>query len=82
MPATSTANSRSPSLSPAAPVETGLTARPVPRELADELSCVAGWLEQRAAQVTLVHCDTGLNSPLPALPSFTPRSGATALSAA
>jgi DNA polymerase III subunit epsilon len=46
--------------------------QPVPRELVDELSCVAGWLEQRAAQVELVHCDEGLASALPAVPSFKP----------
>ncbi len=56
-------------------------ATPVPRELADELSCVASWLDQRANQVTLIHCDTGLSSTLPAVPSFAPRGGVLAKSA-
>jgi hypothetical protein len=43
---------------------------PVPRHLADELACVAGWLEANAARVRVVHCEKGLHSRLPALPSF------------
>jgi DNA polymerase-3 subunit epsilon len=43
---------------------------PVPRDLADELACVAGWLEANAGRVRVVHCDEGLRSLLPALPSF------------
>jgi DNA polymerase-3 subunit epsilon len=43
---------------------------PVPRHLADELACVASWLEANAARVRLVHCDEGLHSRLPVLPSF------------
>lgn len=46
--------------------------RPVPRELADELLCVARWLDEKAARVRLVHCDAGLSSRLPALPTYEP----------
>jgi DNA polymerase-3 subunit epsilon len=46
---------------------------PCPRELADEVLCVARWLEAEASQVRLVHCDEGLSSPLPALATFQPR---------
>ena len=46
---------------------------PLPLHLADEVATVAGWLEAEAAKVRIVHCDGGLASPLPALPSFDPR---------
>src|SRR5262249_47735534 len=49
---------------------------PLPRRLADELACVARWLDSNAARVRLVHCDHGLASPLPRLPTFTPTEGA------
>ena len=41
-------------------------------ELADEVSCVAAYLEQRAARVRLLSCDGTLAWPLPRLPSFEP----------
>ncbi len=50
---------------------------PLPRDRADELACVAAWLDQRAGHVRVGHCDAGLAVPLPALPSFTPTEGAT-----
>jgi DNA polymerase-3 subunit epsilon len=50
----------------------------VPRELADELLCVARWLEQEAGRIRLVHAESGLATPLPALPSFAPRRAAPA----
>ncbi len=43
---------------------------PLPRDLADELACVASWLDQSADTLRLVHCTGGLASPLPRLPSF------------
>jgi DNA polymerase-3 subunit epsilon len=46
---------------------------PLPAALADELHCVAGWLDGRAARIDLLHCDDGLAEPLPAVPSFSPR---------
>lgn len=45
---------------------------PLPLEWADELSCVAAWLERNAARVRLVHVEGELSCPLPALPSFRP----------
>ncbi len=51
-------------------------ARPVPRELADELACVAAWLDQRADTTRIEHCDDGLSFPALPLRSFTPRRSA------
>ena len=48
---------------------------PLDRELADELGCIASWLEHTAPDLTLDHCDGVLVSTLPALPSFSPRKG-------
>ncbi|HEY5154549.1 MAG TPA: DEDD exonuclease domain-containing protein [Acidimicrobiales bacterium] len=45
----------------------------VPRDLADELTCVATWLESHAQQVSLLSAERGLSSALPRLPSFDPR---------
>jgi DNA polymerase-3 subunit epsilon len=47
---------------------------PVPKELADELACVARWLDSEADRVRLVRCDGELASPLPRLASYEPRS--------
>jgi len=44
----------------------------LPRALADELACVAAWLDREAAALRLMHCDVGLVSAFPALPSFQP----------
>jgi DNA polymerase-3 subunit epsilon len=46
---------------------------PLPRELADELTCVGAWLDRRAATLRIRHCDAGFSMPLPALGSFEPR---------
>jgi hypothetical protein len=46
---------------------------PLPRHLADELSCVGTWLDAEAGRLHLVHCDGELASPLPRLPRFEPR---------
>ena len=46
--------------------------RPIPKHLADELQCVASWLDERAPRVRIVHCDEGLVSHLPVVPSFKP----------
>jgi hypothetical protein len=48
---------------------------PLHRELADELGCIASWLDKNAPDLTLDHCDGVLASTLPALRSFTPRKG-------
>src|SRR3954447_22440881 len=45
----------------------------LPPALADELSCVAAWLEKNGRRVRLVHCDGVLASPLPALPELAGR---------
>lgn len=45
---------------------------PLPRELADELACVAQWLDARAGRVRLLRCDAGLAWPASPLPSFVP----------
>lgn len=41
---------------------------PLPREVADELACVAAWLEERANRARLIRCDGEWAWPLPALP--------------
>ena len=48
---------------------------PLRRELADELGCIASWLDKNAPDLTLDHCDGVLASTLPALRSFRPRKG-------
>nr|MBA3281719.1 hypothetical protein [Acidimicrobiia bacterium] len=45
--------------------------RPVPKAMADELACVAAWLDKEASRIRVVHTDRGLASPYPALPAFT-----------
>jgi DNA polymerase-3 subunit epsilon len=55
---------------PAAP-----TAGPLPRDVADEVWCVAGWLDKQAGRVELVHCDGALASPYPPLDTFQPAVG-------
>ncbi len=47
--------------------------RPLPRELADELACVAATLERSATRLRLIHADGGLRSPWPPVPSFAPQ---------
>jgi DNA polymerase-3 subunit epsilon len=55
---------------PAAPPAPG---QPVPTDVADELMCVAGWLDQNAGRVRLLHADGQLASQLPALPKVAAR---------
>jgi DNA polymerase III subunit epsilon len=45
---------------------------PLPGHIADEVGCVASWLDANAASVRLLHCDGGLAWPLTPLPSFAP----------
>ena len=45
---------------------------PLPREHADELLCVARWLDAKAARLRLVHSERGLASSLPLLPTYEP----------
>ncbi len=49
---------------------------PIPRDLADELSCIASWLDQHAHDLEIVHSDDGLTSALPLIESFEPAPGA------
>jgi DNA polymerase-3 subunit epsilon len=51
------------------------TRPPLPRELADEVACVASWLDDQGDRVRLVYAERGLASVLPRLPSFDPRPG-------
>jgi DNA polymerase-3 subunit epsilon len=45
---------------------------PPDRSVADELTCIAAWLERESGRVHIVHADGGLSSPYPVLPSFEP----------
>jgi DNA polymerase-3 subunit epsilon len=45
---------------------------PLPCHLADEVGCVAGWLDAEAGRVRLEHCDGELALPARPLPSFEP----------
>jgi DNA polymerase-3 subunit epsilon len=49
----------------------------LPCELADELLCVAGWLDQQAHRLHLIHCDNPMSSPYPRLADFEPSAGIT-----
>lgn len=45
---------------------------PLPKSLADELSCVAQWLDRQSHRVRIVHADADPLLRLPLLPSFDP----------
>ena len=45
---------------------------PVPRHLADELACVASWLDAEAGRVRIIRCDGELAWPAAALPRYEP----------
>ena len=51
---------------------------PLPRHLADEVLCIASWLDRAAARVRLDGCEGGLASALPAIPRFEPGRSAAA----
>ena len=53
------------------------TLPPLPRWLADELDCIASWLDRSAGAISVEHCEGEFTSTLPALPSFAPRGGVT-----
>jgi DNA polymerase III subunit epsilon len=46
---------------------------PLPRDLADELHCVAGWIEHNAARVHIIECEGDPFTPAPTLPTFAAR---------
>jgi DNA polymerase-3 subunit epsilon len=50
--------------------EVAATGGPLPCDLADEVACVAAWLEAKAGRYRLLDCDEGLAWPLPRLPRF------------
>lgn len=60
-------------LDPAAPdhVEAHVTA-PLPKALADELACVAQWLDRQGHRITIVQADADPRAAGPPLPSFQP----------
>jgi DNA polymerase-3 subunit epsilon len=45
---------------------------PLPRSDADEVACIAAWLDKEAHRVRVVSCDGELASPASVLPRFTP----------
>jgi DNA polymerase III subunit epsilon len=45
---------------------------PLPKELADELLCVAAWLDKEAHRIRLTHCEGEYLSSLRVLPNFDP----------
>jgi hypothetical protein len=46
---------------------------PLPRDVADEVACIASWLDTKAARIRLLSCDGELSSLLPRLPRYEPR---------
>jgi hypothetical protein len=48
---------------------------PLPKSVADELACVAAWLDKEAGRIRVVHADEGLSSAYPALDTYEPRNG-------
>lgn len=44
--------------------------RPLARNLVDELSCVAAWLEAEASSIRVLHCEGPWSFPVPRLPRF------------
>ena len=55
-----------------APPAADAPGRPVPTELADELTCVAAWLDREAHRLRVTSCDGELASALWPLPRFAP----------
>jgi DNA polymerase III subunit epsilon len=55
---------------------------PVQRELADELACVASWLDREAHRIELLACDGELASPVDRLPRYRPESARAVAAAA
>lgn len=67
---------------PLLPAMAPVSPPPVRRELADELACVASWLDREAHRVELVACDGELASPADRLPRYRPEAGRTVIAAA
>ncbi|MBX3287267.1 MAG: DEDD exonuclease domain-containing protein [Acidimicrobiales bacterium] len=58
---------------PSAPHDPLAPGAPLPKSVADELACVAAWLDREAARIRVVHADEGLASAYPALDTYEPR---------
>jgi DNA polymerase-3 subunit epsilon len=56
----------------APPLPLGDLRLPLPHRDADEVACIAAWLDKEAHRVRLVSCDGELTSPVAALRRFTP----------
>jgi len=59
-------------LDPAAPDHMTAPDVPLPKALADELSCVAAYIQREAPRIRVVHVDRGLTSAYPPLPTYEP----------
>jgi hypothetical protein len=46
---------------------------PLAREVADEVTCIAAWLDSQTERYRLVSTERGLSSAIPRVPSFEPR---------
>ena len=61
---------------PPASGERPVPGEPIPRDIADELNCVAAWLDSESHLLRLEHCDGTLAEPLARIPTFRqPREG-------
>lgn len=49
---------------------------PLPKAMADELACVASWLDKESGRLRVLHADGALTSPYPPLPAFEPTGAA------
>lgn len=52
--------------------DASIAGAPLPKALADELSCVAQWLDRYGSRIRVIHADGDLAPPAPTLPSFQP----------
>ena len=57
---------------PPASGERPVPGEPIPRDIADELNCVAAWLDSESHLLRLEHCDGTLAEPLARIPTFRP----------
>jgi DNA polymerase-3 subunit epsilon len=55
-----------------APGDASAPGAPLPKALADELACVAQWIDRYAHRITVIHADGSLVPTGPPLPSFEP----------
>jgi len=62
---------------PPASGERPVPGEPIPRDIADELNCVAAWLDSESHLLRLEYCDGTLADPLARIPSFRPSRGDT-----